>query len=97
MSFDVCGKAYGPAPGDEWRNVESQNGCRESNRFGGLGDFYRLDAGADFGRLEIRREDQVRPQKAVDYLGEPIDDRPWLRIGDADEQALLMDTAPVRS
>ncbi|MFI7134707.1 FG-GAP-like repeat-containing protein [Nonomuraea sp. NPDC050153] len=38
------GKAYGPAPGGEWRNVESRNGC--GNMFGadfnadGIGDIF---------------------------------------------------------
>jgi hypothetical protein len=32
------GKAYGPAPGGEWRNVESRNGC---------GDMFGADFNAD--------------------------------------------------
>ncbi|WP_345561789.1 FG-GAP-like repeat-containing protein [Nonomuraea rosea] len=40
------GKAYGPAPGGEWRNVESLNGCKKPSLFGadfnsdGIGDIF---------------------------------------------------------
>ncbi|GAA1688486.1 hypothetical protein GCM10009830_40120 [Glycomyces endophyticus] len=61
---------------------------------GGLDEFYRLTAAASFGGVDVRPEDQVAPQRAVDAAGEPIDDRPWLRIGDIGyEDALLMDEA----
>lgn len=59
---------------------------------GGLGDWFRLCASANFGRVSMRSENTVAPQSAVDSLGEPIDDRSWLRIGDVGhEDAILMD------
>ncbi|WP_431926290.1 FG-GAP-like repeat-containing protein [Nonomuraea jabiensis] len=45
------GKAYGPAPGGEWRNVESRNGCSNRNVFGadfnadGIGDIFSETTG----------------------------------------------------
>jgi hypothetical protein len=77
--------------------LELADGAEPSRMWpGGLGDFYRLASAASFGGVEIRPEDQVAPQRAVDSLGEPIDDRNRVRIGDIGyEDALLMDSGEV--
>lgn len=59
---------------------------------GGLGDWYRIAATASFGYVDLWAEAQVHPQSAPDSLGEPIDDREWLRIGAVGaEDMILMD------
>jgi hypothetical protein len=60
---------------------------------GGLGDWYRIAASASFGHVDLWDEARVHPQSAVDALGDPIDDREWLRIGALGaEDWILMDT-----
>jgi hypothetical protein len=75
--------------------VELADGAEPSRTWpGGLDELYRLTSAASFGGVEIRPEDQVAAERPVDSLGEPIDDRQWLRIGDIGyEDALLMDAA----
>ncbi|THV30160.1 hypothetical protein [Glycomyces paridis] len=59
---------------------------------GGLADWFRLAGSATFGVVDVDAEAQVRPVRPVDSLGEPVDDRRWLRIGSVGgEDLLIMD------
>ncbi|GAA4915927.1 hypothetical protein LX16_4115 [Stackebrandtia albiflava] len=57
----------------------------------GLAGFYALTDGARFGDVDIRAYRDVRPQVAVDYLGEPVDDGDRLQIGDLPQDMLMWD------
>lgn len=56
-------------------------------------DFYRLTNGSQFGNLDFFHAKDFHDQKVVDYLGEPIDEREWLQIGEVGEQAIVQDKA----
>ena len=60
---------------------------------GGLKELCLATNCAEFGDVAFRRESDFRHQTPVDYLGEPIDDRERLQIGDVGEQAILLDLA----
>lgn len=65
----------------------------EDDRPAALKALYLETDGARFGDVKFRRANKFRGQVAVDALGEPIDDRDRLQIGDVGERAILLDTA----
>ena len=60
---------------------------------GDLAALFALTNRPRFGSVEIRSESNFRETKVVDSLGEPIDDRARIRIGDVGEDAILLDKA----
>jgi hypothetical protein len=59
----------------------------------GVKELYLATNRARFGDVTFRGENDFYRQNAVDFEGEPIDDRERRQIGDVGEQAILLDLA----
>ncbi|MEO3883818.1 peptidoglycan DD-metalloendopeptidase family protein [Nonomuraea sp. B5E05] len=63
------GKAYGPAPGGEWRNVESRNGCEQKVGNSVTGDSYADVLATDAGGKMWLYSNNIRRDEGQPFTG----------------------------